>query len=96
MGHESDVVLLAIRKGGQRAQRASFHFMPEPKKLRRLAQRLAFLEVLGTALERGRHAARLVHTRRGWFGLVGAGTDGYSTWKIGRYVEREFLPRRAR
>ena len=29
-------------------------------------------------------------------GLVGAGTDGYSTWKVGRYVEREFLPRRAR
>lgn len=26
-------------------------------------------------------------------GLVGAGTDGYVTWKIGRYVDREFLPR---
>ena len=29
-------------------------------------------------------------------GLVGAGTDGISTWRIGRYAEREFLPRRRR
>ena len=29
-------------------------------------------------------------------GLVGAGTDGFSTWKIGRYVDRELLPRRRR
>lgn len=29
-------------------------------------------------------------------GLVGAGTDGYATWKIGRYVGREFLPRNRR
>ncbi len=29
-------------------------------------------------------------------GLVGAGTDGYSTWQIGRYVDREFLPRKRR
>lgn len=29
-------------------------------------------------------------------GLVGAGADGYATWKIGRYVGREFLPRRRR
>lgn len=29
-------------------------------------------------------------------GLVGAGSDGYSTWKIGRYVDREFLPRKRR
>ncbi|MEP6817246.1 MAG: EcsC family protein [Marmoricola sp.] len=27
-------------------------------------------------------------------GMIGAGTDAYSTWKVGRYVEREFLPRR--
>lgn len=26
-------------------------------------------------------------------GVVGAGTDAYVTWKIGRYVEREFLPK---
>lgn len=29
-------------------------------------------------------------------GLVGAGTDGYATWQIGRYVDREFLPRNRR
>lgn len=29
-------------------------------------------------------------------GLVGAGTDGYATWRIGRYVDRELLPRRRR
>jgi hypothetical protein len=29
-------------------------------------------------------------------GLVGAGTDGFVTWKIGRYVDREFLPRKRR
>jgi hypothetical protein len=29
-------------------------------------------------------------------GVVGAGADGYSTWKIGRYVDREFLPRKRR
>ena len=29
-------------------------------------------------------------------GLVGAGTDGWTTWKVGRYVAREFLPRASR
>ena len=29
-------------------------------------------------------------------GLVGAGADGFSTWKIGRYVDRELLPRNRR
>lgn len=29
-------------------------------------------------------------------GLVGMGADGYATWKIGRYAERELLPRAAR
>lgn len=29
-------------------------------------------------------------------GLVGAGTDGYATWKIGRYADRELLPRNRR
>jgi hypothetical protein len=29
-------------------------------------------------------------------GLVGAGTDGFSTWQIGRYADREFLPRNRR
>jgi hypothetical protein len=26
-------------------------------------------------------------------GLVGAGADGYGTWKVGRYADRELLPR---
>ncbi|RHW25775.1 hypothetical protein D0Z08_17150 [Nocardioides immobilis] len=26
-------------------------------------------------------------------GLVGAGADGYSTWQVGRYADREFLPK---
>ena len=25
-------------------------------------------------------------------GLVGAGADGYATWRIGRYADRELLP----
>lgn len=29
-------------------------------------------------------------------GLVGLGADGFATWKIGRYVDREFLPRMRR
>ncbi len=29
-------------------------------------------------------------------GVIGAGTDAYSTWRVGRYVQRELLPRRAR
>jgi len=29
-------------------------------------------------------------------GVVGAGTDGYSTWKIGRYADKELLPRPTR
>lgn len=28
--------------------------------------------------------------------VVGAGADGYVTWKIGRYADREFLPRARR
>jgi hypothetical protein len=29
-------------------------------------------------------------------GVVGAGTDAFVTWKIGRYVDRELLPRKRR
>jgi hypothetical protein len=29
-------------------------------------------------------------------GLVGAGADGFATWQVGRYVDREFLPRKRR
>jgi hypothetical protein len=28
-------------------------------------------------------------------GIVGLGADGYATWKVGRYADREWLPRRA-
>jgi len=27
-------------------------------------------------------------------GVVGAGADGFATWRIGRYADRELLPRR--
>jgi hypothetical protein len=29
-------------------------------------------------------------------GVVGAGADGYASWKVGRYVDRELLPRNRR
>jgi uncharacterized protein (DUF697 family) len=29
-------------------------------------------------------------------GIVGMGADGYQTWKVGRYAERELLPRASR
>lgn len=29
-------------------------------------------------------------------GVVGAGADGYATWRVGRYAERELLPRNRR
>ncbi len=29
-------------------------------------------------------------------GLFGAGADGFATWKVGRYADRELLPRRRR
>ena len=29
-------------------------------------------------------------------GVVGAGADGYGTWRVGRYADRELLPRAAR
>ena len=29
-------------------------------------------------------------------GLVGMSADAYATWKIGRYVDRELLPRNRR
>ena len=27
-------------------------------------------------------------------GVVGAGADGFATWKVGRYADKELLPRR--
>ena len=29
-------------------------------------------------------------------GVVGMGADGYATWKVGRYADRELLPRAKR
>ncbi len=29
-------------------------------------------------------------------GVVGAGADGFATWRVGRYADRELLPRAAR
>ena len=29
-------------------------------------------------------------------GVVGASADGYVTWRVGRYADRELLPRAAR
>ena len=29
-------------------------------------------------------------------GVVGMGADGYATWRIGRYADRELLPRATR
>ena len=29
-------------------------------------------------------------------GLVGAGADGFTTWRVGRYADRELLPRTQR
>jgi hypothetical protein len=29
-------------------------------------------------------------------GVVGMGADGFATWKVGRYADRELLPRNRR
>ena len=42
----------------------------------------------------GKRAATMVGRRIPVVGgLVGAGTDGFATWQIGRYADRELLPR---
>ena len=48
-----------------------------------LVQKVAGKQLAGTA------AARRIPLVGG---LVGMGADGYSTWKIGRYADRELLP----
>ena len=35
-------------------------------------------------------------SRRSVLKVVGMGADGYATWKIGRYADRELLPRAKR
>ncbi len=45
----------------------------------------------------GKRAATLVGRRIPVVGgMVGAGADGYATWQIGRYADRELLPRNRR
>lgn len=59
--------------------------------------RLMAAEVTSELLTRvaGKRAATIVGRRIPVMGgLIGAGTDGYVTWQIGRYADREFLPRR--
>ena len=45
----------------------------------------------------GKRAATMVGRRIPVMGgVIGAGTDGYATWSIGRYADRELLPRSRR
>jgi uncharacterized protein (DUF697 family) len=58
--------------------------------------RLMAAEVTSELLTRvaGKRAATLVGRRIPVMGgLIGAGTDGYATWQIGRYADRELRPR---
>lgn len=61
--------------------------------------KLMAAEVTSELLTRvaGKRAATLVGRRIPVVGgLIGAGTDGYATWQIGRYADRELLPRTRR
>jgi len=54
-------------------------------------------EVTGELIARGagkRLAATVARRVPVLGGVVGAGTDGYATWQIGRYADRELRPRR--
>jgi hypothetical protein len=58
--------------------------------------RLMAAEVTSELLTRvaGKRTANVIARRVPIMGgLVGAGTDGYATWQIGRYADRELLPR---
>jgi uncharacterized protein (DUF697 family) len=58
--------------------------------------RLMAAEVTSELLTRvaGKRTANVIARRVPLMGgLVGAGTDGYATWQIGRYADRELLPR---
>jgi uncharacterized protein (DUF697 family) len=58
--------------------------------------RLMAAEVTSELLTRvaGKRTANVIARRVPTMGgLVGAGTDGYATWQIGRYADRELLPR---
>ena len=61
--------------------------------------RLMAAEVTSELLTRlaGKRAATMVGRRIPVVGgVVGAGVDGYATWQIGRYADRELLPRNPR
>jgi hypothetical protein len=61
--------------------------------------RLMAAEVASELLTRvaGKRAATMVGRRIPVVGgVVGAGVDGYATWQIGRYADRELLPRSPR
>lgn len=61
--------------------------------------RLMAAEVTSELLTRiaGKRAVTLVGRRVPVVGgIIGAGTDGYATWQIGRYADRELLPRTRR
>ena len=71
-----------------------FHLpMPPAEKLiRTIAVYLGILIVIRVA---GKRLATTVGRRVPVVGgVVGAGADGYATWKIGRYADRELLPRK--
>jgi uncharacterized protein (DUF697 family) len=58
--------------------------------------RLMAAEVTSELLTRvaGKRTANVVARRVPIMGgFIGAGTDGYATWQIGRYADRELLPR---
>lgn len=62
-----------------------------------MLEKLVASEVAGSILSRvaGKRLATAVSRRVPIVGgLVGAGADGFATWKAGRYAERELLPRK--
>lgn len=67
---------------------------PDPELDRQLANDVA-AELIARAA--GKRLATTVGRRVPVVGgVVGAGTDAFVTWRIGRYVDREFLPRARR
>ncbi len=60
---------------------------------------LVSAQVASDVLDRitGKRAAAFVGKKVPFLGgLVGMGTDAYATWRVGRYADREFLPRATR
>lgn len=68
--------------------------VPDPEIARLVANEVA-TELITQAA--GKRLATTVGRRMPIIGgAVGAGSDGWTTWQIGRYAEREFLPRARR